>query len=81
MATKPNAKDCIIKEAIIEDLVTGITLQFEARDSGEFALYLYGNFEFGNRTLNFDKNGEMVGAGTHLRDCPRPTWISEAKAE
>ena len=30
---KPNAKDCRIKEQIIEDLVTGLTLQFAHRDA------------------------------------------------
>ena len=34
MAIKPNAYNCTIKEQIINDLVTGLTLQFESVEDG-----------------------------------------------
>lgn len=78
MATKPGAKECRIKEQIVDDQgVTGITLQFKSHESGECTLDIFGNFPFGNRSLMFDKNGELAGAGTHLGECPPATWIKE----
>jgi len=77
MSIKPGAQKFEILEQIVEDLVTGITLQFEKRDNGEFAIYLYGDFPFGNRTLNFDKDGNPTGGGTHTASCPKPNWIGE----
>ena len=75
MAIKPDAQKLTIVEQIIEDSVSGLTFQFEARPDGEFAIYIYGDLPLGNRTLNFSRNGEFEGAGIHLKECPRPTWI------
>ena len=78
MAIKPGAKTVQLLEQIIEDPVTGLTIKLEAWDGGDYAMHLYGNLPLGNRTLVFDKEGEFVGAGTHLSECPRPTWIKDA---
>lgn len=80
MATKPNAKDCIIKEQIIEDAVTGLTLQFVKYDGKNRGcrLTIFGeNLPFGNRDIFFDSNGEDAGSGTHVGECPKPTFIKE----
>ena len=83
MATKPDAKDCLIKEQIIDDLASGLTLQFEYRPKSDcpFKLLICGAaLPFGNREIFFDKNGEEAAAGTYTGDCPRPTWIKEIPA-
>ena len=60
------AKKWTINEQEYNDLVTGIGFKFEVRDDGSFALHLYGDFEFGNRTLGWDAEGNPSYAGTHL---------------
>ena len=80
MAIKPGAKDCIIKEQIIEDLVTGLTLQFSAYDdeTGGCKLTLIGpGLMYGNRDLIFNKEGEMVASGTATAGFCRPTWLKK----
>ena len=55
-----------INPQTVEDLFTGITLQFETRKDGEFAVYLSGeHIQYGNRTLVFDAYGNYAGSGTH----------------
>jgi len=75
MATKPNGQDCIIKEQIIEDEVTGLTIQIEKAPDGESRVRIYGDLPFGNRDFSFDADGELVGTGTATGVCPRPSWI------
>lgn len=78
MATKPGAKNWIIKEQIIEDAVTGLVFKFEVHDNGGVSMYVYGNLELGNRRDFAFKDGELVGTGSLLvDDCP--TFIREHK--
>jgi hypothetical protein len=66
---KQNAKTLYIKEQIINDLVTGLTLIFRVTPSGEARLHLSGDvLPFGNRDFQFDKYGNEAGAGVGL--CP-----------
>ena len=63
----PNAGVTKIKEQVIEDLATGLTIEFKAREDGEFRLHLSGSIlPLGNREIHFDKDGDYVGAGTWL---------------
>lgn len=63
----PNAKTIKIKEQVIEDLASGLKIEFKAREDGEYRLYLSGSIlPFGNREIHFDKEGEYAGAGTWL---------------
>lgn len=56
-----------IKEQVIEDLATGLTIEFKAREDGEFRLCLSGSIlPLGNREIHFDRDGGYVGAGTWL---------------
>ena len=84
MAIKPNAKVCSISEQIIEDLVTGITLQFvkyeNHRGEDQVKLTLYGDFPFGNREIIFDKDGKECASGTATNGPCRPSWLQEVKA-
>ena len=77
MALKPDAKDWTIKEQIIEDLPTGITLQFEVASDGTFRLKLYGDFPYGNRDIVFNQSGEKVGSGTSVSGLCRPAWLTK----
>lgn len=77
MALKPNGSLCKIREQIIEDEITGITLQFETRDDGTTKLILFGNFPYGNREIIFDKSGKEGAAGIALSGSCRPSWLHE----
>lgn len=63
---KPNAKDCKIKEQVINDVVSNLLLVFRVTPSGETRLSLMGNsLPYGNRDFQF-VDGELVGTGTGL---------------
>ena len=67
---KQNAKTLYIKEQLINDLVTGFILIFRVAPNGESCLQLLGdNLPFGNRDFQFDKDGELAGTGTGVRNC------------
>ena len=76
MGIKDNARDWTIKEQVIEDPVSGLTIQFETMPDGDKRLRLFGpKLQFGNRELVFNENGEMTGSGTHVAGRCRPTWL------
>ena len=83
MATKPNGRVCAIREQIIEDMASGLTLQITfAEDDGEapFRLRIYGDaLPFGNREFMFDKGGAKAGGATALRVSSRATWLRKVK--
>jgi len=67
---KQNAKTLHIKEQLIHDLVTGLTLVFRVAPDGESCIQLLGdNLPFGNRDFQFGKDGKLVGTGTGVRNC------------
>ncbi len=76
MVLKPSAKDWTVKEQIVEDLVTGLTFQFEVAPDGTARLRIYGDFPYGNRDIAFDENGEKAGSGTSVSGLCRPAWLS-----
>lgn len=82
MALKPNGAVCSIREQIIEDPISGLTLQFICRPDSDapFRLLIHGNLPHGNREILFDANGAEAGAGTVFGDICRPSWIKEVKA-
>ena len=81
MALKPNGEVCSIREQIIEDPVSGLTLQFIHKPGTDapFRLCIFGNIPCGNREILFDANGAEAGAGTALIDSCRPSWLKEVK--
>jgi hypothetical protein len=81
MAVKPNAGVCAIREQIIEDPVSGLTLQFVlAPDStAPVRLIISGDLPFGNREILFDRNGVEAGAGTAVAGSCRPSWLKKVK--
>lgn len=58
-----------IKEQTIEDLASGLEIEFKTREDGEFRLILKGStLPFGNREIHFDKDGQYIGAGVWLEE-------------
>jgi hypothetical protein len=64
-----------LQPQIIDDqAVSGLTLVVEGT-SYDCRIRILGDLPFGNRDFAFDRAGELVGTGTHLLDCPRPTFL------
>ena len=79
MAVKPNGVMCAIREQVIEDPVTGLTLQFVHMPGSDapVRLKIFGDLPFGNREILFNENGVEAGAGTALNGSCRPGWLRE----
>lgn len=77
MAIKPNGNLCAIKEQIVEDLASGLVLQFECLE-GRTRLVIAGRaLPFGNREIIFDSQGIEAAAGTLVGEFRRPSWLKE----
>ncbi len=64
-----------VKEQIVEDAVTGLTIQFESLPDGQFALRLFGDcLPFGNREIIFDEAGLESGASSGVIGPHIPHW-------
>jgi hypothetical protein len=75
MPIKPNGAKCSIREQIIEDPASGLTLLFEC-NGGKARLVIAGkSLPYGNREIHFDEDGKEAGAGTLLGDFRRPSWL------
>lgn len=76
MAIKDGAKDWTVKEQIIEDPASGLTIQFEVMPSStaRFRLRIFGDLPFGNREILFDCEGQEAGSGTLTTGLCKPTW-------
>jgi hypothetical protein len=77
MPLKPNGALCRVREQIIEDAASGLTLQFECED-GRLRLVLAGKaLALGNREILFDDEGREAGAGTIVGEFRRPNWLKK----
>ena len=77
MPLKPNGALCAIREQIVEDVSSGLTLQFEC-NNGKVRLVIAGkSLPFGNREILFDHEGREAAAGTLLGEFRRPSWLKE----
>jgi hypothetical protein len=77
MPVKPNGGVCAIKEQIVEDLASGLILQFEC-SNGHTRLVIAGRaLPFGNREIIFDGDGREAAAGTLVGEFRRPSWLKE----
>ena len=80
MGLKRDARDWKIKEQILEDPASGLTLQFERVDSDSdapFHLRIFGDLPYGNREIQFTVDGKEAGAGTLLTGCHKPAWLTD----
>jgi hypothetical protein len=75
MPVKPHAEPCRVREQIIEDLPSGLTLAFEAFEGGVRMLVGGRVLRGGNRELVFDARGALVRAGPYEGAWP-PRWLS-----
>jgi len=77
MPVKPNGSMCTIREQIVEDLATGLILQFECSD-GRMRLVIAGeSLPFGNREIIFDQDGREAASGTLVGQFRRPSWLKK----
>jgi hypothetical protein len=75
MPLKPNGKTCRVREQIIEDSASGLTLQFEC-DDGRLRVVIAGApLKLGNREILFDEGGREAGAGTLVGEFRKPSWL------
>lgn len=77
MSIKPSGSVCRIREQIIEDAVSGLIIEFEAKDDGSTRFRLYGDLPFGNREFVFDSDGKEAAAGVAVAGACRPSWLKE----
>ncbi len=87
MAVKPNAQLVRIKEQIIDDPASGLTLMFSAcpgphTDSIRYQLRICGDaLPYGNRDLLFTEDGELGAAGTATGGICETSWLREVVSE
>jgi hypothetical protein len=75
MPIKPNGAVCSIREQIIEDRASGLTLLFEC-ERGRARVVIAGkSLPYGNREILFDQEGKEAGAGTLVGNFRRPSWL------
>ena len=74
MPIKPLASLCRIREQIVEDLPSGLTLQFEAFEGG-VRLTIAGKSIAANREVVFDAEGGAVKTGPSRHAFRRPSWL------
>lgn len=78
METRIYGKTIKIKEQVIKDLVTGLTIIFKAVSNGEGRMWLRGSIlPFGNRDFQFSPEGELVGTCTCTKDCGATGYSEE----
>lgn len=79
MPLKPNGALCQVREQIIEDMASGLILQFEC-NGGRTRLVISGNpLSPGQREILFDDQGREVAAGTLVGEYRRPSWLKPVK--
>jgi hypothetical protein len=75
MPLKPNGALCSIREQIVEDLASGLVLQFECTNGRTRLVIAGASLPFGNREIIFDSEGKESAAGTLLGEFRRPSWL------
>ena len=69
-----NGEWCV-KDQLIDDDVSGLTLRFETLPTGEPVLRLYGAIlPHGNRVIRFSQAGEVKHLATSVLGTERPNW-------
>jgi hypothetical protein len=73
---KPGGRDWVIKEQIITDPSSGITLQFEVLADGRKILRVLGDaLPFGNQEIAFGNDGARRWTRVGIEEPPRATWL------
>lgn len=72
---KEGNKIVTLREQIIFDAVTGLTIDIRATEIGGAEICVYGeNIPFGNREFAFDETGIKYASGTATMPCPLPNY-------
>ncbi|MGQ0654059.1 MAG: hypothetical protein ACT4P4_17645 [Betaproteobacteria bacterium] len=79
MPIKPNGALCQVREQIIEDEASGLTLQFECQHGGTRLIISGTALPFGNREIVFDREGCEAGSGTVVGELRRPSWLKAVR--
>ena len=74
MPLKPLAEMCRIREQIVEDLPSGLTLQFELVEGG-VRLTIAGKSLAANREMLFDTEGRLLQVRAPKHCFRRPSWL------
>ena len=77
MPIKPNGAKCTIREQIVEDHASGLTLLFECENGRARLVIASKALPYGNREIVFDDDGNEAGAGTLVGKFRRPSWLKE----
>ena len=76
-ALKPHARDWTIKEQIIRDPVSGLTLQFDVGSDGSPRLRIFGvSLPHGNREIGFAHDGQREWSSIAVSACPNAGWMT-----
>jgi hypothetical protein len=68
-----------VKDQLIDDDVSGLTLRFEVLPTGEPILRLFGAIlPHGNRVIRFTQSGELQHMATSVLGLERPNWPSRS---
>jgi len=67
---KRDAKTLRIKEQMINDLTTGLMVLLRVTPDGEARIEINGDtLPLGNRSFQFDSDGQLVSTGTSVSGC------------
>ena len=77
MPIKPNGSLCKVREQIVEDLASGLILQFECAGDKMRLVIAGKSLPLGNREILFDAEGREAAAGTLLGEFRRPSWLKK----
>jgi hypothetical protein len=70
-----------VRQQVIKDRVSGLTFQFEVTPGGESVLHVFGDgLPNGNRTFEFDREGDIAGRGTCVAGRCRPSVLVDVDA-
>lgn len=73
---KPGAKDWTIKEQIVRDPVSGLTLQFDVCSDGAMRLRIFGDgIPYGNREIGFGSDGTREWSAVGVKRAPIAGWV------
>jgi hypothetical protein len=66
---------CYVREQIIEDMASGLILQFECEEGRLRLVIASRQLPVGNREILFDGDGREAAAGTLVGEFRRPSWL------
>jgi hypothetical protein len=81
MGLKEKGQTWTIKEQVIEDLATGLTLKFEVVPDdleAPFRLKIVGDLPFGDREIMFGPDGQEACSSMAVPSFFNPSWLTSA---